>query len=376
MLSIRTKQRFLVAALVATVPLVAAGCGSSGSSSSSTAESGSGVAAAKRTVAPLMKPPTSINITAPLKSRPTGKTFVSIEQTLPIEQEIGAAIGDAGNELGAKVVHVNAGMTPQEIARAWSQIETMSPQPAAVLFTGISTQLMQPELKRMQELGIPVIGHFTDDDPLLAANTFGTPQFGYFGNIAGNYIVAASEGDADVAIFGSSQLPGESALIQSSTKAIEQRCPSCTTHVVDDLSPADIGRSVPGQVVSYLQQNPDVNWAYFAGAGFEIGVPEALSAAGLSDQVKILTNAGGKVTYAYLKAGKTAADLAQSPEMQGWKMMDAASRIIAGQSPEPDTSSQGATQIVTPPDVTFDISEGWPGFPGWEDQFRQLWGLG
>ena len=83
---------------------------------------------------------------------------------------------------------------------------------------------------------------------------------------------------------------------------VDEFCPGCSTGelelTVDDLA----GGQVVPKLVAYLQSNPETNYVLFNFADLEIGVPEALEAAGL-DKVKLIGNGGGPQQFEALVAG-------------------------------------------------------------------------
>ena len=84
--------------------------------------------------------------------------------------------------------------------------------------------------------------------------------------------------------------PSLQTTVDGMNDTMKQYCPGCSTGeldlTVDDLA----GGQVASKLVAYLQSNPDTNYVLFNFGDLEIGVPEALKAAGFEDKVKLIGN--------------------------------------------------------------------------------------
>ncbi len=139
-----------------------------------------------------------------------------------------------------------------------------------------------------------------------------------------------------------------------------------------DLSAADIGTTVPSQIVSYLQSHPEVKYISLQFGDFAIGVPQALKAAGLTD-VKITSQASSKAQYDDIEAGGSQfADIPVPFPYLSYVAVDSAARLILGQEV---TAEQAATPLSVMEKDNLDLSDGgyWPGVEGYKAQFEELW---
>jgi ABC-type sugar transport system substrate-binding protein len=131
----------------------------------------------------------------------------------------------------------------------------------------------------------------------------------------------------------------------------------------------------PSQVVSDLQANPDVNYIAMASGQMMSGVPQVLSAAGLTSKVKIITKAGTNLNFELLKAGTyQQADIGFSMDMYAWGAVDAVARILAGQGNNLPTYD--ATEILTPSNINFNpaTTNSWS-IQGYQAMFKKSWGV-
>jgi ribose transport system substrate-binding protein len=382
-----SRRRAAVSALVASLCFGLSACGSSSSSNSSasSAASGSGssattsqtqsggssqVQAAAAAIAPYERTPTSIGQTQPLTRRPTGKVFDFIDDGTPFDQQLLAGVREATSAIGARLQVVQQqGDTPQAIQVAWNQV--VAHPPDAVMTGGDPTVLYHRQLATLHSEHVPVIAFFTNEDPLLAANIYGPPQYKQLGMLEADYIIAKSGGKAHVLVLAVPEISGLQGTVTAMLAQFKAACSSCTAAAVDTQL-TDIGKNDPTRVVSYVQQNPSTNWIVFVDADEQIGVPEALAGAGVHG-IDMMSGAGGKVNYAYIKSGVSTVDASQPASFSGWALVDAAGRVLAGQ---PANASLFPMQFLTKQDLTFNIDQDWPDVPNFRQKFEALWGVG
>ena len=64
------------------------------------------------------------------------------------------------------------------------------------------------------------------------------------------------------------------------------------------------------------------------------GVPDAINAAGLTGQASAISQAGGPMNFSFIAAGDhQVAEVGLASELLGWRAVDAAARIMAGDGP-------------------------------------------
>ncbi len=366
----------VVLAVVAVTALSA--CGSSSRSTSATASGSAShgasggsaqVRAATAAIAPYEKTPTSIGQTQPLRRRPTGKVFDFMDDGTPFEQNLLVGMKQATHALGVKLqVIQQQGDTPQAIQMSWDQV--VAKPPAAVLAPGDPTILYHRQLAELHSRHIPVVAFFTNEDPLLSANIYGPPQYKTLGTLMADYIIAKSGGKAHVLVLAVPEISGLQGTVAAMLHQFKAGCPGCSASAVDTQL-TDIGKNDPTRVVSYMQKNPSTNWIVFTDADTQIGVPEALAGAGVHN-IDMLSGAGSKVNYEYIKNGLSTADASQPPSFSAWALVDAAARVLDGQAVP---VSFFPMQFIAKPEVTFNLGQGWPDVPNYQQKFMKLWGV-
>ena len=151
----------------------------------------------------------------------------------------------------------------------------------------------------------------------------------------------------------------------------------------------DIGTNLPGQIVSALQADPELDFIVYAFGGMLYGVPDALKAAGLLDQAKAVSQAGGPLNFGFIANGEhQVAEVALASELLGWRAVDAAARVLLGDGPgratprdeakvdgHPDILAGGLPLQILTKDSIKDPAALWPGVVGFQAKFTSLWGL-
>ena len=102
---------------------------------------------------------------------------------------------------------------------------------------------------------MPVVAFFTNEDPLLAANIYGPPQYRELGRLQADYIIAKSHGKANVLVLALPQIAGLQGSVNSLLATLKSSCSGCQEGYVDTQL-SDIGKNDPGTAVSYLRRTP------------------------------------------------------------------------------------------------------------------------
>lgn len=376
------KTRFRITSVLALAVAMAAmlaiaGCGSSDDDSgttsgdtASTESSAPGVQTATAQIEEFFEVPTDIGVSEPLSKTPTGAEIVFLESSTPAGKQLGDSIEDATDAMGANLTRIAAGLSPQTVTKAWSQV--IADPPDAVIEGGYPVSLMGPPLEAMKQAGVPVLTAYSEESPGLTIPVVATPQYEATGTAIANFVVSESNGDATTLLVTNRDIPGLLPQAEIVEKTYAKNCPGCDLDSVE--VPLDgIGRTIPGEVVSYLQSHPDTNWIIFNTPEFSAGVPQALKAAGI-DGVEAVTQAENPLAFEYIKNEELLkATYGISLEFTSWRLVDAAARAIIGDKVPP--SAPMPSQFLFADDMTFDISGAWPAVPDYKSQFEELWGV-
>lgn len=290
---------------------------------------------AAKVVAKYSKQPQTIGITTPIhKKIPKNKTIAFIQCSIPSCTILGTYITQAGKALGWKVDRINGGLTPETVKAAYDQ--AVSIDPAAVVGTGFPKTIFAPELATLQAKHIPVIelsvatspgGGITAVFDGKAANTAA-------GQLQANWVFDKLGSSAKALVIGLPTFPTitiEEAGFKSEYKKL---CPSCTLDQVT-VTATDIGTpTVTSTVVGFLESHRTINVVETSDSDIVIGLPAALSAAGLNPKIVVLD--ASPTVAQYIKAGQVSISTAVAWPTLMWIAVDTVARKLVGESIKPD----------------------------------------
>lgn len=390
MFSGTAKRAALVGLALLVAALVLTACGSSGSSSSSESEtskgeesndtptttsdqSSSGVAMAKKAIAPYIGQPTPFPVTEKLKGIPTGSTVAFVDCGTPICALYFELMVPAAQAMGLKLTRVKAGASASTVSSAFDSV--VASEPDAVVVPGINPELFSKQLKELQEKNVPIItvGIVNAEEFGIEHPLGGKLGFEENGARVADYVTAEFGTDSTIAIYEVPELPFGKVFSAAFEERLEEVCPECATRTVQ-IPIATIGNTAPQQIVSDLQANPETTVAVFPADETETGLPAALQAAGL--KVKTIGEAPTPTNLQYLKEGKATAALGVDVPTLAWTLVDEAARGIIGQ-PLTGAEAKGnavVEQFLTGKDIG-NPKMGWSGYPDFAERFAKLWSL-
>jgi len=381
------RGRLLGTALICAAVLALAACGSSspGSSSSGSSSpkagssSSSPFAAAVAANTKYEQRPTSIGITTPVgKAIPKGKVIDFIQCGVPACVVEGDILESATNLLGWKLVRINAGTSPQQIADAYQQAVTNKPN--AVIGSGYARVLFDPELKSLSAMHIPVLEAFVGDSTGngLTGVVGGPVNNSIQGKEVADYVLAnTTSKSATIGAVVPSGFPNMVQENQAFTAEIQKQCPSCTVKLLT-VPVTSIGTDLTTRISSFLTANPTIQWLWDGYDDMVTGLPTALKGASIST-VKVTTISMN---------GTVAADISQNsyvmsaigtsfPEVY-WREIDLLARYFTGQPYTVDLNDATLPfWTITNSDLPSDASSvTFANVVDYKSQFEKLWGLG
>jgi ribose transport system substrate-binding protein len=383
----RLAARYVVLVVAAAASLLVAACGSSGSSSSSSPPSSSssssglsaadsaGLAKAEAFLAQYEKRPSQITSTVKItKPVPKGKTlyFITCGSTPECTQE-GPIVQQAGNLLGWKTVVLNNNGTPQQWKSDFNQV--VAAKPAAVLYSAIPQTDFASETASLKKNGTFVAGCCVTD---LAGSTTGIgyaidvpSQIGPIGGAQAAFVAADSKDTGNSVIVNLPSFPILSTAVADYKSGMASYCPTCKVSELD-IALANIA-TAPSTITSYLRANPSIHYVVLATDGLTIGLPAALKAAGLSG-VKMVGQGATPTNLQYLHSGEQAFDVAFPYYEALWSMVTAAAESAAGVAVTPSVAPP--LWLLTPSNAPAMTTQAFPVVPGYQAQYKVLWGVG
>jgi hypothetical protein len=391
--SSRERSRVLALGALAALALmfVVAGCGSSNSSSSSSSPSttettapedngseGSSdpaVKAAEAEYAEFAKEQPALEFPPLPKKPPTGLTITVATCALTVCHTETDAAEKAAEELGWKVTSLVSQLSPEAYQTTMNQIVS-NPTEMAAIAPIVPNQFVSKQLKALQEKDVKIVQMAPPGDeptpkgPVLAAVT-GPLALGQSGRLMGVSVVNDKKGPANTAFIWDPAAAGTWQPINDEfTKAVESA--GGTVDVVE-VSSAEVGKAIPTQIVSYVQSHPDVEYLAFAVSDLDAGVSQALEAAGLSEQVKILSRAPQEANIEAIKNGTEWLSVAEENASAGYRAVDQLARIVEGVELGDLRNPEGWAQIITAEDA--EKLDGVPQPEGYPEAFQEAWHL-
>ena len=376
------RGRLLGTILVCTTALTLAACSSSSSGSTPKNTSSTGGATFSAATAANTKyeqRPTSIGITTPVgKTIPKGKVIDFIQCGVPACVVEGDILESATNLLGWKLVRINAGTSPQQIADAYQQAITNKPN--AVIGSGFARALFASEVTKLSSMHIPVLEAFVGDSTGdgLTGVVGGPVNNSIQGKEVADYILANTTSKS--ATIGAVVPSGFPNMIQENSSfdaEIQKQCPKCTVKLLT-VPVTSIGTDLTTRISSFLTANPNISYLWDGYDDMVTGLPTALKGSGITS-VKVATISMN---------GTVAADIGQNdyvttaigtsfPEVY-WREIDLLARYFTGVSYSADLNDATLPfWTITSSDLPSDASSvTFANVVSYKSQFEKLWGIG
>lgn len=375
----RARGPLAAAGVVLALALTACGGGSSGGGKAgggtSPTASGGNFADVKADVQKNVQRPTSIGVTQKIDgSVPKNKTIEWLQCSVPACVALTPPLKEAVQTVGWTLKVVNAGVTPESVKAAWDQ--AVQDKPDAVIASGFPRVLFNPELAKLKQMNIPVLDMTTADSPgngLTAVFDYG-PDYLASGKRLADYALAKDGDKVNAVAVTSSAFANLGFVAKGFKDELQAKCPSCKVDSMD-VPVTSIGKDLPTRVTSYFSAHPDVNWAYIGYDDMVLGLPAAMTSAGLSGKVKLVTIDNEPATQAYMKNGQdlVASDGFPGPEIM-WRCVDFLIRYYNKASTDPSTEHNLPVWLLTGDNVPSTTS-GFPLVSDYQSQYKSLWGL-
>ena len=283
----------------------------------------------------------------------------------------------AAEALGWSVKQYQSPLTPQGYQATWASL--LQGNPTAIVYSALfPNPNIASDLAEVKARHIPLvsISPYTIDAPPAAAadgaraTVAGPAMYAADGKLMADVIVADAQGAASTLWVWDPTFSGIHGAIYNAFKQ-EIDAAGGTVSVLQ-ISIANVGQSVPSQVVSYLQQHPDIKYVAFAVSDFDAGVAPALAGAGLAQRVKIVARAPEASNLLAVKDGQEFAEVADENIAGGWRSTDDMLRVLTGE-PIYQVDPSGWHQIFVKSNVTETTQA--PLTPGVPQSFLKAWNL-
>lgn len=331
-------RRTLLASAAIVATLITASCASATSGSQEQAQvTATGAAAkcqqtAQEAVDAARKPLDLIAPTAPLDTQDlAGGTVWFV--TLSMNQfsiDMFAGVKEAAEAAGMQAVSFDGQGT---LSRASEGLEQAVAQGAAgIVLVALDSSLVTAPLQQAQAAGIPVLDFMSNTEGVPAANTFAslTSDFGQDGKLAADWSMARTGCASDMVLIHASVLKIWTAEVDAAKKELDALCEDCTSSTIDVDLP-NISTSLPSQLTSALQSDPEVSDVF---VGWDSAVPflqPVIAGSGLSPAPSVMARDGIASSLQMIADGSQDFTLATPPPgWIGWLAFDMTARAVTG----------------------------------------------
>ena len=329
---------------------------------------------------------TEIDLGEAPASVPEAKTVYYIACSVAVCAEIQVGVEAAVKALGWTFKSTSHQDTPETVAAAFDA--AIAAKPDVVMSSGNPREWFADQLATLQEMNIPLLSWSLPEgyEPGngIAANVLSADDYYFYGVLMADYSVANSA-NKNIRFIGLPVFPVLSLVQQGFNDEIALICPDCKVET-QEIAISDIGVNLPGQIISALQADPSLDFIAYAFGGMMYGVPDALDAAGLIDQAKAVSQAGGPMNFDFIKSGRhQLGEVALASELLGWRAVDMAVSLLSGgtisKAPasemltgHADIGLNGLPLQILQADTIEDATKLWPGVVGFQDKFLARWG--
>ncbi len=356
--------------------IVVAGCSSSksnkseGSGGGSSSSAGINVSSAKQFLGQHVTNNNQLGVPKLDGPVPKNKTVDVINCPFAVCTEVGTAMQQATKILGWHYRSIPMNGTPQGYLQAWQQV-AQSPGDGVVDFDNVTPDSSVASYAQKAKVPVVPVADTSPPSGLFKTPVVSSADIKLEGEEEANWIIQdAGKPVKSVFIYDPSVTEIASAY-PGYLAAMHQNCSACSVGLLK-VSALKIGPALAQQVVSYLQANPDVKYAAFGLGDLATGVPAAIKAAGLQNQVKLVTRAASPSNLEDVTSGGFAAAFTSEIYENAYWALNTLLRDMDGKSLAPNIP--GHAYLFTPSHPDQNDTQVFT-VPGYVDQFKRAWGL-
>lgn len=309
-------------------------------------------------------------------SPPRGKTMTVITCSLPVCATLSDGAADAARALGWQVTTLQSNSTPQGFISAFDQVAA-NPPDAFAYIAALPDSSVASQLTKIAAAGTKIVALSPIGNPLktpgpVQAVVGGAKDTSMSGRIMAQSVVADAHGPAKSVFVWDPSFAGVWGPIKNAYEGVLKSVGSSPG--VLEVSNANVGKTVPSQIVSYLQANPDTKYVALAVVDYNAGLDSALRAAGLLNKVKIISRAANPAALKAIDDGTQWASVGLELASSGYRCVDQLARLMMG-VPLGDRADQaGWEQVYVKGNVTQTSVQPEP--PDYVRTYRTAWHVG
>ncbi|GII94469.1 sugar ABC transporter substrate-binding protein [Sinosporangium siamense] len=307
---------------------------------------------------------------------PSGKRLVVITCSIPVCVTLSEGAEEAARKLGWTVTTLQSNSTPQGFVSVMDQVAA-DPPDALAYIAAVPDSSIRSQLAKLQAAGTKITSISPLGDALMPngpvqAVVFGQKDAALTGTLMGQAVVAEANGPAKSVFVWDPSFVGSWGPIKDAYKKVLEGAGGSAD--ILDVSNANIGKTVPSQIVSYLQANPDTEYVALAVVDYTAGLDAALRSAGLAGKVKILSRAADAASLKAIQAGTQWASIGLELAAAGYRAVDQLIRLMMDVPLGDRADAPGWQQIYIKSNVTQTSDKPEP--PDYAQTYYAAWHVG
>lgn len=285
---------------------------------------------------------------------PGGKRLTLLTCSIPVCVTLSDGAQEAAERLGWTVSTLQTNSTPEGYTSAMNQVAA-DPPDALAYISALPDSSVAKQLDKLRAAGTKIVAISPLGDPLadegpIQGVVFGQKDARFTGTLMAQSILADADGPVGSVFVWDPSFEGSWGPIKAGFEATMKSAGAKPG--ILEVSNANIGKTVPSQIVSYLQANPKTAYVALAVVDYNAGLDAALQAAGLQDRVKVISRAADATALEAIQAGKQWASIALELGAAGYRVVDQLVRLMAGVPLDDRADPIGWQQIYTKDNVS------------------------
>lgn len=252
-----------------------------------------------------------------------------------------------------------------------------------IILDSVPPTVIAQSVEAAKAAGIPVVSNVSGATPPASSSNFKGGLFtevdadnAAAGKLAADWVIADTEGDADVGSFFTPDFPVLEKRI-AAFKAEMAKCGGCKVYSPVSVPVTEWESEGPGAVAQFLRANPEVNY-FFSTADAPVPFEaQGIATAGKNGEVSIVSTEGNAPNIQMIREGGPEVATAASPlEWDAWASVDQMNRAFSNQPPAKEWEPTGGgipIKLITKSNLP---PETWSGDLDYQAEFEKLWGVG
>jgi ribose transport system substrate-binding protein len=383
----RRRWLILVVLALAAAALVVAGCGDDDDDDEEGGDGGAqaGIVADAQAMIDQAGEPLTFEPPGPPidASRVSGQTLaiIVVDERVPTLASAADAAEEAAQAAGIRTTRFDAQAQLNRMQQGMSQATRDAD---AMALYGIPIAAVQPSLQEAEQAGVPAISVLNNQPvpnapgqgagPLIFASS--APDYFQGGALAAAKAVVDTDGEANVEIFNTEEITPSVDVVEG-MRSVLDRCDGC--EVSQNSTPlAEWSTALTGKAQAAIRENPDLNYILPIFDNMAIFITAGIQQGGAADRVMNASFNGTPAALQLIQQDDVlTADPGQPNGWLGWHVVDQALRGMLDEQPSDpripirfldDDNLEGV-------DVN-DLDAPYGDALGYEEGFRQLWGVG